>query len=159
MTTPDQPTTRTTEEIWDRYAWHATRADVDRVLHFTHWIPRSRGFTNTFLNDNWPGWNLERLIKVFDAAGIRRKPTSRRASAPHGGYCHWKVKEIHFNGRHEFHVEWNDLTEDDGIFHGQATEKSGPLISSWFTARPSAGLPPITKRSVDLAQFLTRDDD
>lgn len=151
---PGTPSSRLTpEQIEERFAFHATRADIDRVLHYTHWIPRSRGFTDAFLRETWPGWSLEKLIRVFDAAGIRRQPSSTRPSAPHGGYCHWKVKELHFNGRHDFHVEWNDLTADDRIFHAQRTETSGPRISSWFIARPIVDDASPAERAVDLDQF------
>lgn len=157
--TPRSPRDLSPQEIDDTFAWHASRADIDRVLHHTHWIPRSRGFTERFLQQSWPGWSLEKLIAVFDAAGIRKKPLSWRASAPHGGYCHWNLAYLHFNSRHHLHVEWNDMTFDDGIFHAQRTADSGPRISPWYIAkqfdRPAA---PLSPTIVNLGQFDLDDD-
>ena len=97
-------------------AWHADRVAIDQVLHHCHWIPVRRGFTAAFLAQHWPGWSLQRLIEVFDAAGIRQLPRAGRPGAPHGGRCHWRVKTLHFNGKREFVIEWNDLAKDDGKF-------------------------------------------
>lgn len=160
MTTPNPSRRLTPDEIDDTYAWHASRADIDRVLHYTHWIPRQRGFTQKFLHETWPGWSLAKLIAVFDAAGIRKQPSSRRASAPHGGYCHWKVAHLHFNSRYEFYVEWNNLTRDDGIFHAQRTDDSGPRISSWYIAKRFGDpVPPASSTLVDLSGRFIVDDE
>lgn len=42
----------------DSYRWHLTRAHVDYVLHYTHWIPISRGFTQQMLAKYYPGFTL-----------------------------------------------------------------------------------------------------
>ncbi|MEY4365966.1 MAG: hypothetical protein RLZZ305_1310 [Actinomycetota bacterium] len=110
-------------------AWHADRAAIDSLLHYTHWIPVGRGFTDAFLAEYWPGWTLASIVRVFDAAGIRQLPRPGRPGAPHGGRCHWRVKTLHFNGQNEFVVEWNDLTQDDGRFLG--LERSVPRIPTW----------------------------
>ena len=93
----------------DSYRWHLTRAHVDYVLHYTHWIPISRGFTQQMLAKYYPGFTLGGLIAVFDAAGIRILPRKLRgaAGAPHGGRCHWKVDAFYFTSAEHFHVVWN----------------------------------------------------
>ena len=161
MPTPPTPPTGgdptfTPDELDARFAWHADRAAVDKLLHYTHWIPISRGFTAAFLDKNWPGWSLAGAIAVFDAAGIRVLKVSGRAGAPHGGFCHWKVREIHFNSSEDFHVEWNDLEEDDGRF--LCHEGTGPRISSWFVPRARPRSSRHTVRPVDLSGRIIFDD-
>lgn len=161
MPTPPTPPsdggpTYTRDEIEARFAWHADRAAVDKLLHYTHWIPVSRGFTDDFLHKNWPGWSLAGAIAVLDAAQIRVLPTSDRACAPHGGYCHWKVREIHFNSSSDFFVEWNDLEEDDGRY--LYDEGTAPRISPWFTPQPRPRKPPRAVRPVDLSGRVIFDD-
>ena len=98
-----------------RYLWQLTRAHVDKVLHYTHWIPISKGFTQQFLAREYPGWTLGTLIGLFDAAGIRITPADNEGAsgAPHGGRCHWQVTAFYFNDADDFHVEWNrDLPFD-----------------------------------------------
>jgi hypothetical protein len=110
----------------DSYRWHLTRAHVDYVLHYTHWIPIGRGLTQQMLAKYYPGWTLGGLIAVFDAAGIRIRPNKLRGAvgAPHGGRCHWQVDAFYFTSAEHFHVVWNrkrkfdkkylahDLTDD-----------------------------------------------
>lgn len=106
-----------------QYEWHLTRAAIDQVLHYTHWIPVGRGFTRDFLAANYPGWDLASLIKVFVAAGIKMSPQS--GGSPFGGRCHWRVKELHFNNEDDFFVEWDEsIKRDDGRF--LYTEGTGP---------------------------------
>jgi hypothetical protein len=110
----------------DLYRWHLTRAHVDYVLHYTHWIPIGRGFTQQMLAKYYPGWTLGGLIAVFDAAKIRIRPNRLRGAhgAPHGGRCHWQVEAFYFTDAQHFHVVRNrkrkfdkkylahDLTDD-----------------------------------------------
>ncbi len=93
----------------DSYRWHLTRAHVDYVLHYTHWIPIGRGFTQQMLAEYYPGWTLGSLIAVFDAAGIRIPPSKLRGAhgAPHGGRCHWKLDAFYFTSAEHFHAVWN----------------------------------------------------
>jgi hypothetical protein len=110
----------------ESYRWHLTRAHVDFVLHYTHWIPIGRGLTQQMLAKYYPGWTLGGLIAVFDAARIRIRPNRLRgaAGAPHGGRCHWQVDAFYFTSAAHFHVVWDrkrkfdkkylahDLTDD-----------------------------------------------
>ncbi|MFM8625947.1 MAG: hypothetical protein ACKOCC_03235 [Actinomycetota bacterium] len=151
----DQPVP-SREVLDERYGWHASRGAIDRVLHHTHWIPDTRGFTSRFLDTTWPGWSLARLIAVFDAAGIRLRSESGRASAPHGGHCDWRVRELHFNSAKDLFVEWNDLTVDDGKFLCHSHD--APRITAWFAVpvvRPRTHEGP---RPVDLSGETFIDD-
>ena len=107
------------DDPYERFEMHLTRAQVDRVLHYTHWIPNTRGFTKKFLDEHYPGWTLAAFIGVFDAADIRVRT---EPCSPHGGKCHWKVKALHFNTADDVVVEWNErITKDDGryLYNGQ----------------------------------------
>jgi len=160
LTPPTQPSdggpTYTRDELDARFAWHADRAAIDKLLHFTHWIPLSRGFTADFLDENWPGWSLAGAIAVLDAAEIRVLPVSGRPCAPHGGFCHWKVHEIHFNSARDFFVEWNDLEEDDGRY--LYDKGTGPRISAWFTPRQRPKKARRSATPVDLSGRVIFDD-
>jgi hypothetical protein len=117
----------------NQYRWHLTRAHVDKVLHYTHWIPVSKGFTQQFLAHDYPGWTLGTLVGLFDTAGIRIAPCNNEdaAGAPHGGRCHWQVVAFYFNHADDFHVVWNrDLPFDTdylGLECDGAPGGTGPL--------------------------------
>lgn len=108
------------------YRWRLTREKVDQVLHYTHWIPNTKGFTRTFFATNYPGEDLGRFMAVFKAAGIR---LNDGRGAPHGGRCHWGLKHLYFTDATSFAVEWDDtVTEDDGSyfpFGSRTTPPSG----------------------------------
>jgi hypothetical protein len=109
-----------------RYALHLSRALVDEVLHYTHWIPNQRGMTRQFFAEHYPGWDLPSMVAVFDTAAIR---VHTEPCAPHGGKCHWKVKALHFNNAEDFEVEWDEeATEDDGKFfwYGEVDDDTAP---------------------------------
>ena len=96
-----------------RYSMHLSRALVDQVFHYTHYIPNIHGMTARFFEQNYPGWNLASMMRVIGAAGIR--VTGQPCGM--GGKCHWKVKALHFNSADDFEVEWNDeIHEDDGRY-------------------------------------------
>ncbi|MFM8506632.1 MAG: hypothetical protein ACKOBR_02920 [Actinomycetota bacterium] len=92
-----------------QYRWQLTRAHVDCVVHYTHWIPMSKGFTQQFLAEYYPGWTLGGLIRLFDKAGIRITPDELNGAsgAPHGGRCHWQVVAFYFTDEDHFHVLWD----------------------------------------------------
>ena len=109
----DNPTPDYSDGPYARYSMHLTRALIDQVYHYTHYIPNLRGFTTEFFERRYPGWSLFPMLEVFKAAGIqvRKEPCGMR------GKCHWRVKVLHFNSAEDFEVEWNDdITEDDGNY-------------------------------------------
>lgn len=97
----------------EHFRMRLSRYDVDRILHYTHPIPNSRGLTQPFLNQNYPGGTLQKFMAVFKEAKILLPGGSV------GGRCHWKVKYLYYSSRTVFYVQWdNDVTEDDGLFYG-----------------------------------------
>lgn len=95
------------------YRWRLSRAEVDQVLHYTHWIPNTRGFTERFFAHQYPGGSLGTFVAAFRAAGIL---LSDHHGTPHGGRCHWRVRWIYFSDATSWAVEWDDdVTADDGM--------------------------------------------
>ena len=133
----------------NQYRWQLTRAHVDYVLHYTHWIPIGRGFTQQMLADYYPGWTLGGLIRLFDAAGVRITPDDLNGAsgAPHGGRCHWQVLAFYFNAERDFHVVWDrslpydtkytahDL-KDDTRRPGGVGPSGGTIITATPAPRP-----------------------
>ena len=111
MTTSNDPTNPAPIDGVDpsQFLWQLTRAHVDKVLHYTHWIPIGKGFTQKFLALEYPGWSLGQLVGLFDDAGIRIPPSENEGAsgAPHGGRCHWQVEAFYFSNATTYHVVWN----------------------------------------------------
>jgi hypothetical protein len=135
----------------DSYHWHLTRAHVDYVLHYTHWIPVGRGLTEQMLAKYYPGWTLGRLMRLFYAAGILITPDDLNGAdgAPHGGRCHWQVVAFYFTDELHFHVVWDRTREFDTRFTAflndvQSPGGVGPSRGKKVRARPAA-------RPVDLS--------
>jgi hypothetical protein len=152
MATRDTPNNQAPNDGVDpsQYLWQLTRAHVDKVLHYTHWIPMSKGFTQQFLARNYPGWTLGSLVGLFDKAGIRIAPSDNEGAsgAPHGGRCHWQVAAFYFNDAQDFHVVWDRELPFDKEYLAMkcstAPAGSGPLGGTSITAVPAA-------RPVDLS--------
>ena len=133
----------------NQYLWQLTREHVDHVLHYTHWIPVGRGFTERMLADYYPGWTLGGLIRLFDKAGIRITPDELNgaAGAPHGGRCHWQVAAFYFSDDTNYHVVWDRSIEYDADFSyaklsseiakpGGDGPKAGKIIKAVRAPRP-----------------------
>ena len=84
---------------------HRTRDELNRLLHYGHIIPVSKGYTAKFVAENYPGWTWNQLIEVFIAAGI---VVNRGGSPPK---CDDRVEMFHFSGPTDFLVEWVDGVE------------------------------------------------
>lgn len=106
------------------YRWRLAREQVDEVLHYTHWIPNTRGFTRQFFDEHYPGETLGRFMAVFKAAGILLDDGLGSELA---GRCHWRLRHLFFNDAATWVVEWDDeVTEDDGnyFYSGRRTDGS-----------------------------------
>ena len=149
MSTTTPPTPADGDVDPNQFEWQLTRAHVDYVLHYTHWIPMGRGFTQQMLAKYYPGWTLGRLIRLFDAAGIRIQPDDLDGApgAPHGGRCHWQVVAFYFTDETHFHVVWDRTREfdvkytahdldDDTRRPGGVGPSRGKNIRATFAPRP-----------------------
>ncbi|GAA3200632.1 hypothetical protein [Microbacterium terregens] len=76
------------------------RVDVNRLLHYGHPIPVSRGFTAAFVSENYPGWTWNELIGVLKDAGV-----VIGGVPPH---CEPGVGAVHFDADGSWLVEWED---------------------------------------------------
>jgi hypothetical protein len=92
-----------------RFREHLTLDECKRLLHYSHSIPIHRGFTATFVAENYPEWTWNELVQVFVAAGI----FVNRGGAP--ATCDDRVVAFHFSSPTEFFVEWIDGTEPEDV--------------------------------------------
>lgn len=53
-----------------RYRWHLTAPDLRDLARHGHVIPISRGFTQAFLDEHYPGWTWNRIIVALTKAGV-----------------------------------------------------------------------------------------
>lgn len=89
---------------WHEYAEHRSRDELNRLLHYGHIIPVSRGYTQAYVAEHFPGWSWNGLMAVWRAADI---VVNRGGSPPK---CKDNVVAIHFSGPSSFAVEWIDGT-------------------------------------------------
>lgn len=102
------------------YRWRLSRADIDEVLHYTHWIPASRGITDRFFADRYPGGSLGAFVAIFRAASIILRD---HVGSPHGGRCHWRLRHLYFTDTATWSIEWDDaVTGDDGRYLWRHTQ-------------------------------------
>lgn len=101
------------------YAVRRTRKQLDELLHYGHWIPVNRGFTQRFVAVNYPDWTWNELMAVFSNAGIMR------GSGMGGLRCDRRVESVEFNGPDDFRVHWAiPAAETD---HPSGWEHVGPF--------------------------------
>lgn len=141
-------------EVPEEYLWHLTRAAIDGVLHYTHWIPIGRGFTEQFLAKHYSGWTLGGLVQLFDRAGLRIAPDELdgAAGAPHGGRCHWQVVSLEFDAADQWRVVRDRAVPRDEEFLGfERTTLSAPLPTG-RGARLGGSVPAVARTvAVDLS--------
>lgn len=95
-----------TDHDFTEYVEHRTGLQMDRLLHYGHWIPSNRGWTREYVEEHFPGWTWNRLIDVCRTAGVV-DPTSGGGSPLR---CVAEVKAFHFTDATTFAVEWLDGT-------------------------------------------------
>lgn len=119
--TTNPPPSPTPHDERPAYLWQLSRSHVDYVLHYSHWIPISRGFTQRMMAEHYPGWSYGQLIRLFDVAGIRILPDDNEGAhgAPHGGRCHWQVVSFSFSSPEDYFVEWDRTLPFDDQFTAQ----------------------------------------
>jgi hypothetical protein len=79
-----------------------TRADLNALLHYGHFIPIKRGLTTRYVNEHFPGWTWDDLIDVLRAADVLMV---NGVGTPH---CDPGVGAIHFDDIDSWLVEWED---------------------------------------------------
>ncbi|GAA1210810.1 hypothetical protein [Rhodoglobus aureus] len=88
------------EPQWDSYAQHRTGAQLDKLLHYGHFIPMGKGYTQQHVEENFPGWTWSGLLEVLKAADVF---VGRGGTPPR---CQPTVKAIHFTDARTWAVEW-----------------------------------------------------
>lgn len=101
-----------------------TRYDIDRICHFSHWIPWKNGLQQKFIDENYPGWSWNQMIGLLNQTEVLiERPGGRR--------CHWKLKTLHISEAFEIAISWDDaVSEDDGRFYhaGENTDFDMPSV-------------------------------
>ena len=81
---------------------HCHAAELARFLHHIHWIPQSRGITDAFVDEHFPGRTWQGLLLVLEAAGIF---VGRGGSPPR---LMPTVGMLHFTDAMHWAVQWED---------------------------------------------------
>ena len=100
----------TTDFDTSRFREHLTLEQCNALMHYGHWIPINRGFTARYVDENFPGWTWNELVKVFVGAGLYR-----RSSVGGPPKCDDRVEVFHFSGPTDFFVECTDGAEPDDV--------------------------------------------
>ena len=79
-----------------------TREELNALLHYGHIIPVSKGWTRAYVNEHFPGWTWNELVRIVRVAGIL---VSKGGSPPR---CDERVQELHFDSENAWLVEWTD---------------------------------------------------
>jgi hypothetical protein len=83
-------------------AEHRTAEELARFLHHIHWIPQSRGITDAFVDEHFPGRTWQGLVLILKAAGIF---VGRGGSPPR---LMPTVAMLHFTDATQWTVQWED---------------------------------------------------
>lgn len=87
------------------YRESCSRDELARLLHHGHWIPVTRGLTQRYVDEHFPGWTWNGLLDVWEAAGV----VHRREGAQHPTLIvDCLLDRIHFDGPEDFTVVWID---------------------------------------------------
>lgn len=85
-----------------------TREQLNKLLHYGHIIPISRGLTNKYVDGHYPGWTWNALIRVLSAADVY---VGRGGTPPR---CDDRVVRVHFDSHEAWCVEWEDGRTTEG---------------------------------------------
>jgi hypothetical protein len=119
---------------------HLTLDQCNKLLHYSHVIPITKGFTAAYVADHFPGWTWNELVKVFVAAGI----FVNRGGAP--ATCDKRVVSFHFSSPTEFHVEWVGGTEPGDV---AAKRRANDITQGQYTIDAGNGVTIATLGGVD----------
>jgi hypothetical protein len=99
----------------DDYAEHRTREEIDALLRYGHHIPVGRGWTREYVDEHFPGWTWNQLLRVLRAADVL-------ADRPFGGVaCRTEVTEMYFDSETGWLVVHEDGTMTCGLSAPGAT--------------------------------------
>lgn len=87
--------------------------EVRTLLHYGHFIPRTKGFTTQHLDTHWPGHTFNWLVDLFTAAGLLTFVSPLGAVINESGLIRESndltdFRRILFNDMTDWAVEWTD---------------------------------------------------
>lgn len=91
----------------NEYTEHRTRGELDQLLHYGHFIPVGKGYTAAYVEQNYPGWTWNELIRILQIGGVIRRHE--------GGmmHCDPKVVGVRFGAGSRFAVEWDWMSPNE----------------------------------------------
>lgn len=97
----------------DRFAEVRSFDEVQGLLRYAHFIPRTRGLTAKYVESKWPGRTFNGLVDVFTAAGLLTFVSPLGALIHESGVVQegndlTDFRRILFNDMTEWAVEWPD---------------------------------------------------
>lgn len=78
-----------------------TRDELNKLLHYGHIIPISKGYTQDYVAENYPGWTWNDLVRTFVNAGVF---VNRGGTPPK---CRDEVAVLHFSDANSWAIEWD----------------------------------------------------
>ncbi|WP_309969454.1 hypothetical protein [Aeromicrobium panaciterrae] len=97
----------------DTFAEDRSFDEVQSLLHYAHFIPRTRGFTTQHVDTHWPGHTFNGLVELFTSAGLLTLVSPLGALIHESGGVQegndlTNFRRILFNDMIEWAVEWPD---------------------------------------------------
>jgi len=84
----------------NEYTEHRTRGQLDELLRHGHFIAVGKGHTAAYVEQHYPGWTWNELIRILTIGGVIRRDGDRMSCAP-------KVRGLNFGGGSRFALEWD----------------------------------------------------
>lgn len=85
-----------------------TREQLAQLLHYGFHIPMARGFTRRHVDEHYPGWTWNSLLRILSGAGVVVVDPGSPLR------CHERVVRVHFDSEEAWLVEWDDSTTTRG---------------------------------------------
>ncbi len=80
---------------------YRTHDELNELLRHAHFIAVGKGYTAKFVEENYPGWHWNELIRILKMGGVVRKHEGDRLT------CGPKVVGVRFGRGSAFQVEWD----------------------------------------------------
>ncbi|WP_313404456.1 hypothetical protein [Aeromicrobium sp.] len=91
------------DDIWTDHTDRRSRAELDELLRYGHFISVGKGYTQAYVRLHFPGWEWNDLITMLRMGGVIQKQPGDMLR------CRRNVMAVRFGGSSRFDVEWDWL--------------------------------------------------
>ena len=102
-----------------------TRYDIDRIMHFAHFIPVKKGLHQKHIDDKYPGWTWNQMVRLLRDTGVLIERAGGGVSLP----LETRIPACQQTARN--HRQWDEnVVEDDERFYyaGKDTDFDQPSL-------------------------------